>query len=96
MVECETQARWSRRLKGLSQLSEQGITTEKSASMRVGIVHNEQLSSRPGGKAGLTRWVDYQRLVETEVLKSKTTWQDSVKSVEAIAGKLVSSRLPEI
>ncbi|KAJ9115519.1 hypothetical protein QFC22_005279 [Naganishia vaughanmartiniae] len=86
MVEGETNSRWSRRLKGLSQLSEQGVTIAKSVPLASGIVNEEQVSPRSGKKSGLTRWVDFQRLVEAEVTKSKTTWQDSLKSVEVLSG----------
>jgi hypothetical protein len=87
MVDGGTKARWSRQLKGLSQLSEKGIAIEKPVPLVNGAGREEQLSPPAGRKGGLTRWVDYQRLVEAEVLKSKTTWQDSVKSVQVIAGK---------
>ncbi|KAJ9094759.1 hypothetical protein QFC21_005918 [Naganishia friedmannii] len=85
MVDCDSKSRWSRRLKGLSQLSEHGNIIEKSVPLATGIFDHEQLSLRTERKGGLTRWVDYRRLVEAEVLKSKTTWQDSTKSVQVIA-----------
>ncbi|KAJ9102997.1 hypothetical protein QFC19_004555 [Naganishia cerealis] len=89
-----SKSRWSRRLKGLSQLSEQGVTlvdgslqssSDKRLPVTANITQDDQIPQQSERKGLLTRWVDYQRLAEEEVLKSKTAWQDSANSVKVIS-----------
>lgn len=46
----------------------------------------QNFSLKPTAPLALSRWADLQRLADEELLKSKSTWQDTMKSIEAVAG----------
>lgn len=88
--------RWSRRLKGLSLLSEHApVIAEEATQVSIAI----DTSSAPSySRAGivsetkppglLQKWVDWQRVAEQELTKSRMTWEDTKQSIQDVAGML--------
>jgi hypothetical protein len=95
--EPESKIRWSRQLKGLSQIAPP-IQEERAEATSDGLsLANSASSAKQNVSTGstaplaLTRWADLQRLADEELLKSRSTWQDTLKSIEALTGTYGSS-----
>lgn len=91
----ESRTRWSRQMKGMSQLS-QGAPPIEDESPHAGFdgkpldssvsASKHSMAIEPTAPLALTRWAQLQRLADEELLKSRSTWQDTMKSIEAATG----------
>jgi hypothetical protein len=88
--------RWSRRLKGLSLLSEHAPviaeeTTQVSDAIQTSPAtsySSARIASETKPRGLLNKWVDWQRVAEQELTKSRTTWEDTKQSIQDLAGML--------
>ena len=93
--EIQSSESWSRRLTGLSSLSDHSPSIAEEAPPTACSGQMSSATRDPGGIAPkgkpqgmLKKWVDWQRVAEQELIKSRMTWEDTKQSIQDVAGML--------